>query len=184
MSGQTRTDAPGRVPTSALLVSAAFGAVQALVFVLVVPITSVLAVSSPPAYALVAAVHTVMPLLARVVTRVPGMATFAAFVTGVLTMAVSPIGPLAIVPMLCGAIALDLVLPLRRGVWPRAARILLAGVVAGVVLFFVALPVFSPDHLVAPVLLATLGARILGELVVAGGVIGIRRLLVRAGAVR
>jgi len=182
--GETRADAVTRVPTSALLVSAAFGAVQALIFVMVVPVTSVLAVSSPPAYALVAAVHTAMPLLARVVTRTPGMATFAAFVTGLLTAAISPIGPLALVPLLCAAVTLDLVLPLRRGVRAGAPRILIAGAAAGVVLFAVALPVFSPEHLVAPVLIATLAARIAGELAVAAGVVGIRRLLVRAGAVR
>lgn len=181
---ETRSHTTKRVPTSALLVSAAFGAVQSLIFVMIVPITSVLAVSSPPAYALVAAVHTAMPLLARVVTRTPGMATFAAFVTGVLTAAISPIGPLAIVPMLCAAVTLDLVLPWRRGTRASAPRILVAAGAAAVVLFFVALPVFSPEHLVAPVLIATLAARIGGELAVAAGVIGIRRLLVRAGAVR
>jgi len=119
-----------------------------------------------------------------VVTRTPGMATFAAFVTGLLTAAISPIGPLALVPLLCAAVTLDLVLPLRRGVRAGAPRILIAGAAAGVVLFAVALPVFSPEHLVAPVLIATLAARIAGELAVAAGVVGIRRLLVRAGAVR
>ncbi|WP_295100920.1 hypothetical protein [uncultured Microbacterium sp.] len=173
-----------RVPTSALLISAAFAAVQALVFVMVVPITSLLAVSSPPAYALVAAVHTAMPLLARVVTRVPGVATFTAAVTGVLTSVISPIGPIAAVPMVCAAIALDLVLPLQRGTTASARRILLAAAVAGVVLFLVALPVFSPEHLVPGVLTATFGARIVGELAVASGVIGVRRLLVRAGTIR
>jgi hypothetical protein len=167
-----------------LLISAAFAAVQALIFVMVVPITSLLAVSSPPAYALVAAVHTAMPLLARVVTRTPGMATFTAAVTGLLTSVVSPIGPLAAVPMVCAALVLDLVLPLLRGSVASARRILLAGAAAGVVLFLVALPVFSPEHLVPGVLAATLGARIVGELAVAGGVIGVRRLLVRAGTIR
>nr|WP_201470352.1 ECF transporter S component [Microbacterium hydrocarbonoxydans] len=173
-----------RTPTSALLISAAFAAVQALIFVMVVPITSLLAVSSPPAYALVAAVHTAMPLLARVVTRVPGMATFTAAVTGLLTSVVSPIGPIAVVPMVCAALALDLVLPLHRGRTPSAGRIVLAAAVAGVVLFLVALPVFSPEHLTPPVLMATLGARLAGESAVAAGVIGVRRLLVRAGAIR
>lgn len=173
-----------RAPTSALLISAAFAAVQALIFVTVVPITSLLAVSSPPAYALVAAVHTAMPLLARVVTRTPGMAVFTAVVTGLLTSVVSPIGPLAAVPMACAAVVMDLVLPLQRGRTASARRILLAGAAAGIVLFFVALPVFSPDHLVPGVLIATLIARIAGELAVAAGVIGVRRLLMRAGTIR
>lgn len=164
--------------------SAAFGAVQALIFFAVVPLTTVLAVSSPPAYALVAAVHTTMPLLARVVTRTPGMATFTALVTSLLTSAISPIGPLAAVPMLIAGVAVDLVLPWKRDRAASAGRILLAGAVVGVVLFFVALSVFSPEHLVPPVLLATLAGRVVGELAIAGVVIALRRLLVRAGAVR
>lgn len=181
---EARPNTAKRTPTSALLIAVAFGAVQALLFAMVVPLTTVLAVSSPPAYALVAAVHTAMPLLARVVTRTPGMATLAAFVTGVLISAIAPIGLLALVPMLCAAVTLDLVLPLRRGTTPRSARILLAAAAAGVVLFLVALPVFSPDHLVPGVLLATLAARVVGELAVGAGVIGIRRLLIRAGVAR
>ncbi|MCT1477152.1 ECF transporter S component [Microbacterium sp. p3-SID336] len=173
-----------RVPTSALLVSAALGAIQALVFVAVVPVTSVLAVSSPPAYALVAAVHTALPLLARVVTRTPGMAAFTAFVCGVLTVAVSPIGLLGVVPLLIGGLVLDATLPLRRDVRAHPVRILLAGAAAGVVLFLVALPVFSPDHLVPGVLVATLLARIAGELLIAAAVIALRRLLARAGVAR
>lgn len=164
--------------------SAAFGAVQAMIFFAVVPLTTVLAVSSPPAYALVAGVHSLMPLLARVVTRAPGTATFAAFVTGLLTSAVSPIGPLAAVPMLVAGVLFDLLLPWRRDRRVGPGRILLAGAVVGAVLFLVALPVFSPEHLVPPVLLATLLARIVGALVVAGVVIALRRLLVRAGVVR
>ncbi|MFJ2503688.1 ECF transporter S component [Microbacterium sp. NPDC087592] len=164
--------------------SAAFGAVQSLLFVAIVPVTTVLAVSSPPAYALVASIHCLMPFLARVITRTPGMATFAAFVTGLLTSAVSPIGPLAAVPMMVAGLAFDLSLPLRRDRPVSAPRILLAGVIVGVVLFFVALPVFSPDHLVPPVLLATLAARIVGELAIASVVIALRRLLTRAGVAR
>jgi ABC-type thiamin/hydroxymethylpyrimidine transport system permease subunit len=148
------------------------------------PTSSILAVSSPPAYALVAGVHTAMPLLSRVVTRTPGMATFTALVTGLLTSAISPIGPLAAVPTVCAAVAMDLVLPLQRGRAASAPRILLAGVVVGIVLFLVALPVFSPDHLVPGILVATLGARIVSELAVACGVVGIRRLLIRAGVMR
>lgn len=173
-----------RVPTSALLVSAALGAIQALVFLAIVPVTGVLAAASPPAYALVAAVHTLLPLLARVVTRTPGTATLTAFVAGVLTVAVSPIGLLGMIPLLLGGLVLDLVLPLRRDVRVTAGRLLLAGAVTGVTLFLVALPVFSPEHLVPTVLVATLIARVAGEVAVAGVVIGVRRLLARAGVVR
>lgn len=173
-----------RVPTSALLVSAALGAIQALVFLAVVPVSGVLAAASPPAYALVAAVHTALPFLARVVTRTPGAATLTAFVAGALTVAVSPIGPLGLVPLLLGGLVLDLVLPLRRDARVGAGRILAAGAVAGIALFLVALPVFSPEHLVPAVLVATLAARVVGEVAVAGVVIAVRRLLARAGVVR
>ena len=173
-----------RVPTSALLVSAALGAVQALVFLAVVPVTSVLAATSPPAYALVAAVHTALPLLARVVTRVPGMATLTAFVTGVLTVAVSPIGLLGVVPLVLGGAGPDLALPFRRHPPVRPGRPPPPRAVTGVVLFLVALPVFSPEHLVPPVLIATLLGRVLGELTVAGVVLAVRRLLRRAGVAR
>ncbi|WP_259614111.1 hypothetical protein [Microbacterium paraoxydans] len=183
MSGPLSPVSARRVPTSALLVSAALGAMQALVFVAVVPATSVLAATSPPAYALVAAVHTALPFLARVVTRVPGMATLAAFVAGVLTVAVSPIGLLGVIPLVLGGVVLDLALP-RRDVPIRPGRILLAGAAVGVVLFFVALPVFSPEHLVLPVLIATVLGRVVGELAVAGAVIAVRRLLRRAGVAR
>ncbi|MFJ6549330.1 ECF transporter S component [Microbacterium sp. NPDC091676] len=184
MSGPLSPVSARRVPTSALLVSAALGAVQALVFLAVVPVTSVLAAASPPAYALVAAVHTALPFLARVVTRVPGMATLAAFVSGVLTVAVSPIGLLGVVPLVLGGVVLDLVLPLRRVAEVRPGRVLLAGGVTGVVLFVVALPVFSPEHLVPPVLIGTLLGRVAGEVAVAGAVLAVRRLLRRAGVAR
>ena len=117
--GEARPRIERRAPTSALLISAAFAAIQALIFVMVVPMTTLLAVSSPPAYALVAAVHTAMPLLARVVTRTPGMATFTAVVTGLLTSVVSPIGLLAAVPMVCAALVLDLVCLLYTSPSPR-----------------------------------------------------------------
>lgn len=172
------------MPTSALLIGAALGAVQALVFLAVVPATSVLAAVSPPVYALVAAVHTALPFLARVVTRVPGTAALAAFVTGVLTVAVSPIGLLGVVPLVLGGVVLDLALPLRRDAPVSAARILAAGAVTGVVLFLVALPVFSPEHLTPLILLATLLGRVAGELGIAGIVVAVRRLLRRAGVAR
>jgi hypothetical protein len=72
----------------------------------------------------------------------------------------------------------------RRDVRPTAGRLLLAGAVAGVTLFLVALPVVSPEHLVPTVLVATLVGRVVGEVAVAGVVIAVRRMLARAGVVR
>ena len=98
MSEQSDAVAP-RIPTKALLVCAAFAAVQVLIFVLVVPVSTAAAVASPPLYAFIAGVHSLMPFLARLVTGVRGSATITAVATGVIASAVTPIGVLVIVPM-------------------------------------------------------------------------------------
>jgi hypothetical protein len=64
-----------RLPTRELLISGAFAAIQTVLFAAVVPVTTALAASAPPAYALVAGVHTLMPFLARLVTGLPGTGT-------------------------------------------------------------------------------------------------------------
>ncbi len=169
-----------RLPTRALLIAASFAAVQTVLFALVVPVTTVLAASAPPAYALVAAVHSAMPLLARLVTALPGTATITAGITAILTAALSPIGLLAGVPMLVAGVVYDVVLGRGRG-GVSAWRVSIAAVAAGVALFAVSLPVFSPDHLVAPVLLATLVCRVAGQVLVGLLAVAVARLLGRAG---
>ena len=176
---------PRRLPTRALLVSAAFAALQTLVFFAVVPVTTMLAATAPPAYALVAGIHSLMPFLARLVTGVPGTATITAAITGLLTAAVSPIGPLAAVPMVTAAVMFDAVMPWRsRRSRPSRSRVLLAASAAGLALFGVSLPVFSSEHLVAPILIATLVCRIVGEAVAAAVALAITAMLSRAGVVR
>lgn len=176
---------PLRLPTRALLVSAAFAALQALLFFAVVPITTMLAATAPPAYALVAGIHSLMPFLARLVTGVPGTATITAAITGLLTAAVSPIGPLAAVPMVTAAVVFDAAVPWRtRGSRPSRWRVVLAASAAGIALFGVSLPVFSSEHLVAPTVVATLVCRIVGEAAVAAVALAIAAMLSRAGVVR
>lgn len=174
---------PRRLPTRALLVAAAFAALQTLLFFAVVPVTTMLAAAAPPAYAFVAGIHSLMPFLARLVTGVPGTATITAVITGVLTAALSPIGPLAAVPMVTAGAVFDAVMPWRSN-RVRLRRVLAAAAAAGAALFVVSLPVFSSEHLVAPILLATLACRILGETAAAGLAFVITAMLARAGVVK
>lgn len=153
----------GTLSTRVLLICAALAAVQALVSLAVSPVTPAIAAAAPPVYALVAAVHSIMPFLARMLTRAPWTATITAGVAGVLVWPFSAIGPLVVVALLAGAAAFDLAL-LGAGV-PRRQRLVLAAVLAGVALFLISLPVFSPDHLTPIVLTATLAGRIAGELI-------------------
>jgi hypothetical protein len=174
-----------RLPTRAILISAALAALQTLVFFAVVPLTTALAATVPPAYAAVAGIHSLMPFTARLVTGVPGTAAITALITGVLTAAFSPIGLLAAVPMLTAGIVFDAVMPWRDRHAPVPLwRVLLAAVVAGVALFFVSLPVFSSEHLVAPVLVATVVCRMLGEAAAAFVAFALTRALARGGLVR
>lgn len=176
---------PRRLPTRALLVSAAFAALQTLVFFAVVPLTTMLAASAPPAYALAAGIHSLMPFLARLVTGVPGTATITAAITGLLTAAVSPIGPLAAVPMVTAAVVFDAAMPWRTGRGRSSRwRVVVAASAAGTALFAVSLPVFSSEHLVAPILVATLVCRIVGEAAAAAVALALTAMLSRAGVVR
>jgi hypothetical protein len=174
-----------RVPTRAILICAAFAALQTLIFFAVVPVTTALAVAAPPAYAVVAGIHSLLPFTARLVTGVPGTATITALITGVLTAAFSPIGLLAAVPMLTAGIVFDVALLRRRGHGPIPLwRVMVGAVAAGIALFFVSLPVFSSEHLAPPILAATLAGRILGETAAALVAFALTRALARGGLVR
>ncbi len=172
------------MPTRALLVAGAFAALQTLLFLAVVPLTTMLVVTAPPAYALIAGVHSLMPFLARLVTAVAGTAIVTAVITGLLTAAVSPVGPLAAVPMVTAAVVFDALMPWRTRRRPQWWRVLLAAAVAGVALFVVSLPVFSSEHLSAPILIATLVGRLLGEVAAAAAALAFTAMLSRAGVVR
>jgi hypothetical protein len=174
-----------RLPTRVLLIAAAFAALQALVFFAVVPVTTALAAAAPPAYAVVAGIHSVLPFLVRLVTGVPGGATITAGITGLLTAALSPIGFLAAIPLLTAGAVFDAAMPWRAGGGPLPRwRVLTAALVAGLALFAVSLPVFSSEHLVPIVLAATLAGRLAGETLAALAAMGLALLLARAGLVR
>lgn len=185
MSEQSDAVAP-RIPTKALLVCAAFAAVQVLIFVLVVPVSTAAAVASPPLYAFIAGVHSLMPFLARLVTGVRGSATITAMATGVIASAVTPIGVLVIVPMAVAGVLFDAVLWPASGKArsPRAGRTVGAAAAAGVGLFLVSLPVFSAEHLTAGVLILTLVGRLAGEIGAALLAFLITRRLARTGVTR
>lgn len=165
MSRQSRSlgTSRSRLTTRVLLICAALAAVQALVSLAVFPVTPAIAAVAPPAYALIAAVHSVMPFLARILTRASWTATITAAVAGVLIWPFSAIGPLVVVALVAGAASFDLAL--LGTARPRSRRLLLGTVLAGVVLFVISLPVFSPDHLTPVILGATLVCRVLGETV-------------------
>lgn len=161
---------------------AALAAVQAVVSASLSALTPGIAAVMPPLYALVAAVHTVMPFLARLLTGAPWSATVTAGIAGVLIWPFSAVGPLVLVVFLVGAAAFDLVVRNHGAVSRR--RLAAAAVCSGVALFVISLPVFSTAHLIPSVLAATLAARILGEgaAVVAASALarGLRRVGVRS----
>jgi hypothetical protein len=120
-----------------------------------------------------------MPFLARTLTGVSWTATITAVVAGILIWPFSAIGLLVVIPLVAGAAAFDLGLTGARN--PGARRLVLAACLAGVVLFTVSLPVFSPDHLTPFVLAATLIGRLIGELVALAAARALSAGLSRAG---
>lgn len=163
-----RSPRPGRaVPTRVLLVCATLAALHAIVQLTTLPVTGALAAAAPPAYALVASLHSLMPFLARRLTGVRGSATLTSGIAGVFVAAGSSIGVIALIPLLLTGAVIDTV------VWNSDAegrrsepRYLMAAVVAGIVLWAVSLVVFSPDHLTPTIIGGVLLGRIVGELVI------------------
>ncbi|MDP3952578.1 hypothetical protein [Microbacterium sp.] len=172
LSGRSRSRA---LPsTRTLLICAALAALQTLIYVVVAPMTPVLAAAMPPLYALVAGVHSFMPFLARLLTRTLWTATITAAVAGVLVWPFSAIGPLVLVTFLAGSAAFDVAL-LRSGQL-SGHRLIFAAGIAGAVLFVISLPVFSPQHLTVAILAGALLGRMLGEI----GALIFATVLVRA----
>ncbi|MGM1016995.1 MAG: hypothetical protein ACQEW8_05600 [Actinomycetota bacterium] len=177
-----------RLSTRVLLLCGAFAAVHMLLHLATVPVLTVLAPFSPPAYGLVAGVHGLMPFLARRFTATPGTATITAGIAGVFVALASPSGFLVLVPLLVAGIVIDAVV-WRVDHGGRASRrvtvrYLLAAVLAGTALFAVSLSVFSPEHLTPLLLVSTLGARIAGELIAVTLAGVLVRALERAGVRR
>jgi hypothetical protein len=169
-----------------LLVCGSFAAVQVLVFLLVVPVTTAAAVAAPPLYALIAGVHSLMPFLARLVTGVRGTALITAALTGVIVSAVTALGPLIILPMAVAGAIFDAVLWREPGHArrPQVARTLVAASAAASGLFLVSLPVFSAEHLTPWILILTLAGRLAGEICAALLALVITRRLALTGVTR
>lgn len=200
MTGTTARQAPPRRrlwSTRVLMVCAAFGAVQVLLFAAASTFTTSLAAIAPPLYALAAGLYSVVLFTARRLTGVAGTATITAVIGGILVSALSVIGPLAALPLVAAGLAFDLVLWLttrtarrtgtRGGARTGADRewaAIAAAAAAGIALFAVSLPVFSAEHLTPAILVATLAGRVMGE-VAAAVVAGLlARALRRAGVWR
>lgn len=182
-----------RISTRVLLICQAFGALGALILAGVAPFTSLTAVVSPPLYALLAGMHSVLPFLARRVLRWPFAATTVSFSVGLLGGAFTPVGLLIMIPLTLSGAAYDLVLVIgERGGAQRAgahrvesrAMHPVAAAASAVVLFAVSLPVISPEQLTVPILAATLVGRLAGELMASllAGVLA--RRIERAGILR
>ncbi|MET0447322.1 MAG: ECF transporter S component, partial [Aeromicrobium sp.] len=87
----------------ALLTCAAIGALSGLLVIGLSPVTSALALLSPPLYALVASVHMLGPLLAAAWFRRPGAATLTALVSGLVALAATTLGPLLVLALVVPA---------------------------------------------------------------------------------
>jgi hypothetical protein len=157
-----------RLSTRVLLICGALAAVHLLLHFATVPALTALAPVSPPIYGLIAGVHSLMPFLARRLTGVPGTAVLTSAIAGLFIVVTNGVGLIAAVPVVLAGAVIDLVVWRSSGFGRRSQiRYLLAAVVAGILLFAVSLAVFSPEHLTPVLLLATLGTRVLGEVIAA-----------------
>lgn len=177
-----------RTSTRALLICQAFGAVGALLLIVVAPFTALTAAFSPPLYGLIAGMHSILPFFARRALGFRFAATAVSASVGFLGGAFTPIGFLIMIPLALTGFSYDLALiatgeTRTSGSWSRW-RHPFAACVSGGMLFLVSLPVFSPEDLAWPILAATLGARVIGQMAASllAGVLA--RRVERAGIVR
>ena len=150
--------------TRVLLTCAALAVAHLLLHLCTVPVLTTLAPLAPPAYALVAGVHSFMPFLARRVTGVAGSALVTSGIAALLVIPSSSSGFIAAIPVLLAGVAIDLTLWRSAGGAEREARYLAAGAVTAGVLWAVSLVVFSPEHLTPVIVIGTLVGRLGGEL--------------------
>lgn len=174
-----------RATTRTLLLIAAFGAIGAVLLALVAPMTSLLAAAAPPAYALVAGVHSLLPFLARRLLGFDWAATAVGAFVGLLSIGFTPLGILIVVPLVVSGAAFDAtaLLTRRRGAAGEGS-FALAALASAVALFLISLPVMSPEHLGPVVMALTLGGRIAGQLGAWAVSAAVARRVVRAGILR
>lgn len=160
---------PARFTTRSYLLCAALGALQAMTIIAMTPLTAAAASIAPPVYALLTVLTLLFINLSARLLRSPIAALLTAALTSLIVVPFSSLGFLIAIPLLLQGAAIALVLWLTKS--SATWTYLLAGGVAGVVGFLVALPVFSQDDLVPGILAATFAARVvagIGSAVVAG----------------
>lgn len=197
----TRPRRPSMLSTRVMLVCAAFGALGTVLMLGVSPLTSAIAAWFPPAYAVVAGIHSVLPFLARRLLGVPFAATLVAGIEGVLSSAFTPLGVLIIVPLVLSAGVFDAVLALssRRGrangtandgaardgtATDGTAAYLAAAALSALALFAVSLPVIDPARLTLWMIVGTLLGRLIGQLLALGAATAIAGRVFAAGIMR
>jgi hypothetical protein len=174
-----------RATTRTLLLIAVFGAIGAVLLALVAPATTALAVAAPPAYALVAGVHSLLPFLARRLLGFDWAATSVAAFVGLLSVGSTPLGVLIVVPLVVSGAVFDATaLLLRRRLRAGEAPFVVAALASAVALFLVSLPVMSPEHLGPVVMTLTLLGRIGGQLAAWAVSALVARRVLRAGILR
>jgi hypothetical protein len=150
--------------TRVLLTCAALAVAHLLLHLSTVPLLTTLAPLAPPAYALVAGAHSVMPFLARRVTGVAGSAIVTSGIAALLVIPSSSSGFIAAIPVLLAGVTIDLMLWRPASTKHREVRYLVAAAVTAIVLWAVSLAVFSPAHLTPMIIIGTLAGRLGGEL--------------------
>jgi hypothetical protein len=164
------------------MVIAAFAALGALLLILIAPVTGFLAALFPPAYAVAAGIHSILPLLARRLVGFPWTTTVASALVGILAIGFTPLGVLIVIPLVVTGAGFDVtLLLLARRNEPRLWHFLVAALVTAALLFLVSLPVFSPRDLTPWILLLTLAGRIVGQLAAAGVAWAIGQRVLAAG---
>lgn len=163
----SRSSTTHRLSTRVLLICAALAAVQVGLFIALSPVLVSLPALSPPLYAVVAGVHSVMIFLAPRITGARWSATLTAVIAGLIVAAMSPIGLFIALLILIPGLMVDLalLLPVRAGRERGSElRYVCAALAAAAVLFTVSLPAFSAEHLTAVILVGSAVGRIVGEL--------------------
>ena len=171
--------------TRTLLVCAVLAALGAILLLSLSPLTSALALISPPVYALVASVHFAGPFLAARWTRAPGAAALTALLAGLLAMPFTPLGMVLIPALVIPSLVFDLTLIATRfSKNPRVASWYLAASLAAVTIFAISFTVIDPRVITPLLVVLVLLARLLSVLLWAWVAVILERALARAGVRR
>jgi hypothetical protein len=171
--------------TRTLLVCAMLAALAAILLLSLSPVTSALALISPPLYALVASFHFAGPFLAARWTRAPGAAALTALLAGLLAMPFTNLGVLLIPALVIPSLVFDLALIATRfSRNPRVASWYLAASLAAVAIFAISLTVIDPRLMTPLLVVSVLLSRLFSVLLWAWVAVILERALTRAGVRR